>query len=426
MGFGFSGTGQNQAMLFVKLRDFADRSSADLSAKAVAARANAKFRSLRAGTVQFMQPPAIQGLGNSAGFSMYLVDQSGAGNDALFAAAADLIKQAQADGRVINLRSGASEDEAALKLVIDQEKAAALGVSLTEVNAMLSTVFAGDEVNDFQLGTALRPVIVQGAAASRMQPEDVLAWFARNADGEMVPFSAFSKTEWAPVAPSLARIDALPAVQINGSQADGISSGEAMDAMEELVAAMPGGYGVAWTDLSYQERQSGNQAPYLYALSALVVFLCLAALYESWAIPFSVMLAVPVGILGALIAAWLFGQSNDVYFKVGLLTTIGLAAKNAILITEFARELETHGRTPIQAALEAARTRLRPILMTSLAFILGVLPLAIATGAGAGAQNAIGIGVLGGMLAATVLGIFMVPSFYVVVRRLTMKKAKTV
>ncbi|MDZ4394873.1 efflux RND transporter permease subunit, partial [Cypionkella sp.] len=420
MGFGFSGSGQNQAMVFVKLRDFDERSSAELSASAVAARANAKFKTLRAGTVQFNQPPAIQGLGNAAGFSMYLVDQSAAGNEALFAAAAELIKQAADSGRIVNLRSGASEDEAALKLVIDQEKAAALGVSLTEVNAMLSIVFAGDEVNDFQLGNSLRPVIVQGIAGSRMQPEDVLAWFARNSAGEMVPFSAFSRTEWAPVAPSLARIDALPAVSINGSQADGTSSGEAMEVMEQLVAAMPGGYGVAWTDLSYQERQSGNQAPYLYALSALVVFLCLAALYESWAIPLSVMLAVPVGILGALLAAWLFGQSNDVYFKVGLLTTIGLAAKNAILIIEFARELETHGRTPVQAALEAARTRLRPILMTSLAFILGVLPLAIATGAGAGAQNAIGIGVLGGMLSATVLGIFMVPSFYVVVRKLTM------
>ncbi|MDB5665142.1 efflux RND transporter permease subunit [Cypionkella sp.] len=424
MGFGFSGTGQNQAMVFVKLRSFDERGSSDLSASAVAARANAHFKTLRAGTVQFNQPPAIQGLGNSAGFSMYLVDQSGAGNEALFAAATDLIARATADGRITNLRNGASEDEAALKLVIDQEKAAALGVSLTEVNSMLSIVFAGDEVNDFQLGTSLRPVIVQGIAGSRMQPEDVLAWFARNSSGEMVPFSAFSKTEWAPVAPSLSRIDALPAVQINGSQADGTSSGEAMEIMEELVQAMPGGYGVSWTDLSYQERQSGNQAPYLYALSALVVFLCLAALYESWAIPFSVMLAVPVGILGALAAAWLFGQSNDVYFKVGLLTTIGLAAKNAILIIEFARELETQGRTPVEAALEAARTRLRPILMTSLAFILGVTPLAIATGAGAGAQNAIGVGVLGGMLSATVLGIFMVPSFYVVVRKFSMRMSR--
>ena len=416
MGFGFAGSGQNQAMVFVKLRDFATRPGADLAAAAVAGRANAKFRSLRAGTVLFMQPPAIQGLGNSAGFSMYLIDQAGAGNPALFAAAADLIKRASADGRVTGLRSGASEDQAALNLVIDQEKAAALGVSLNDVNAMLSTVFAGNEVNDFQLGTALRPVIVQGVASSRMQPEDILNWYARNTTGEMVPFSAFSHTEWGPVAPTLARIDALPAVSITGTPAAGVSSGQAMDAMEELVAGMDGGWGHAWTDLSFQERQSGNQAPYLYALSVLVVFLCLAALYESWAIPLSVMLAVPVGVLGALVAAWLFGQSNDVYFKVGLLTTIGLAAKNAILIVEFARELESEGRTAVQAALEAARTRLRPILMTSLAFILGVLPLAIASGAGAGAQNSIGIGVLGGMLSATALGIFMVPSFYVIVR----------
>jgi multidrug efflux pump len=287
--------------------------------------------------------PAIQGLGNSAGFSMYLIDQAGAGNPALFAAAADLIKRATADGRVTGLRSGASEDQAALNLVIDQEKAAALGVSLNDVNAMLSTVFAGNEVNDFQLGTALRPVIVQGVASSRMQPEDILNWYARNTTGEMVPFSAFSHTEWGPVAPTLARIDALPAVSITGTPAAGVSSGQAMDAMEELVAGMDGGWGHAWTDLSFQERQSGNQAPYLYALSVLVVFLCLAALYESWAIPLSVMLAVPVGVLGALVAAWLFGQSNDVYFKVGLLTTIGLAAKNAILIVEFARELESEG-----------------------------------------------------------------------------------
>lgn len=303
--------------------------------------------------------------------------------------------------------------------MIDQEKAAALGVSLNDVNAMLSTVFAGKSVNDFQLGTSLRPVIVQGVATARMQPEDIAGWYARNSGGEMVPFSAFSTVRWGPVAPSLSRIDGLPAVSISGAPADGVSSGAAMDAMEELTASMAGGWGHAWTDLSYQERQSGNQAPYLYALSVLVVFLCLAALYESWAIPLSVMLAVPVGILGALTAAWLFGQSNDVYFKVGLLTTIGLSAKNAILIIEFARDLEAQGRTAVQAALEAARTRLRPILMTSLAFILGVTPLAIATGAGAGAQNSMGIGVLGGLLAATVLGVFMVPSFYVIIRKLS-------
>jgi multidrug efflux pump len=248
-------------------------------------------------------------------------------------------------------------------------------------------MFAGNSVNDFQLGTSLRPVIVQGIASARMQPEDIQSWYARNSTGEMVPFSAFTTVQWSPVAPSLSRIDGLPAVSITGTQADGVSSGQAMDAMEQLVSAMPGGWGYAWTDLSYQERQSCNQAPYLYGLSALVVFLCLAAVYESWAIPLAVMLAVPVGMMGAMTAAWIFGQANDVYFQVGLLTTIGLAAKNAILIIEFARELEAQGRTAVDAALEAARTRLRPILMTSLAFNLGVTPLAIASGAGAGRKT---------------------------------------
>ena len=262
-------------------------------------------------------------------------------------------------------------------------------------------------------------MIVQGAAAYRMQQEHLEAWYARNNQGEMVPFSAFMSSRWVPVAPRLARFEGSDAISVSGSEAEGATSGEAMDAMEELVAQLPGGYGVAWTGLSYQERQAGNQAPYLYALSALVVFLSLAALYESWSVPFSVMLAVPVGVLGAVIAAQLFGQSNDVYFKVGILATIGLAAKNAILIIEFARELEIAGRSTVEAAVEAARLRLRPILMTSLAFILGVTPLALATGAGAAAQNSIGIGVMGGMIAATFLGIFMVPGFYVAVRRLS-------
>ena len=250
-----------------------------------------------------------------------------------------------------------------------------------------------------------------------MQPEDVDDWYARNDKGEMVPFHAFLTTSWAPVAPSLARYNGQDALQISGEPGAGAASGTAMTAMEELVSKLPGGYGVAWTGISYQERQSGSQAPYLYALSVLVVFLCLAALYESWTIPLSVMLAVPVGVLGALAAAFFFGQANDVYFKVGILTTIGLAAKNAILIVEFAAELERGGRSLIDATVEAAQLRLRPILMTSIAFTLGVVPLAIATGAGAAAQNAIGVGVLGGVLTATFIGIFMVPAFYVVVRR---------
>jgi len=423
MGFSFTGSGQNSALIFVKLRDFDTRERSDLSASAVAMRANMHFANHRAGRIFFMQPPAIPGLGTAQGFSMYLVDQSNAGTEALRRAADALVALASTDARVSSVRSGASEDQAALRLVIDQEKAAALGVSLSDVNAMLSIIFTGREVNDFQLGASLRPVIVEGDAPFRMQPGDIDGWYARNASGEMVPFSAFTSTEWGPVAPRLTRIDGLPAISISGSEGAGVSSGEAMAAMEDLVAQLDGGWGTAWTDLSYQERQSGNQAPYLYALSVLVVFLCLAALYESWAIPFSVMLAVPVGLLGALAAAWYFGQTNDVYFKVGILTTIGLAAKNAILIVEFARDLETRGMETRAAAREAARLRLRPILMTSLAFILGVVPLATATGAGAGAQNAIGIGVLGGMIAATFIGIFMVPSFYVVIRKLSGNRA---
>ncbi|RQP03954.1 multidrug efflux RND transporter permease subunit [Paracoccus sp. MA] len=425
MGFGFSGTSQSRAMVFVKLRDFDQRKDPALSASAVASRANERFQNHRAGRITFLQPPAIPRLGNAAGFSMFLLDQTGGGTEALTQAAKALEQAAAEDPRLQSVESSGTETEAALRIDIDQQKAESFGVSLSGVNAMLSTIFAGTEVNDFALGAQLRPVIVQAAAANRMQPEDVDSWYARNSDGEMVPFTAFMTTRWEPVEPSLSRMDGIDAIEVTGQQSDSASSGEAMAAMEELVAQLPGGYGTAWTGLSYQERQSGNQAPWLFALSALVVFLSLAALYESWSIPFSVMLAVPVGVLGAVVAALTFGQANDVYFKVGILTTIGLAAKNAILIVEFARDLERSGRATVAAAVEAARLRLRPILMTSLAFILGVLPLAIATGAGAAAQNSIGIGVMGGMIAATFLGIFMVPAFYVTVRRLTDRRART-
>ncbi len=311
-----------------------------------------------------------------------------------------------------------------MRIDIDRQKASSYDLTLSEVNAMLATIFSGTDVNDFQMGTELRPVLVQGEAAYRMQPEDVFRWSARNSGSEMVPFQAFSSIGWETVPSSLDRYGGTAALQLSGAAATGVSSGVAMDAMEELAAKLPGGYGVAWTGLSYQERLSGSQAPMLYAISVLVVFLCLAALYESWSVPFAVMLAVPVGILGALAAALIFGQANDVYFKVGLLTTIGLAAKNAILIVEFAVELQAQGRTALEATLQAARQRLRPILMTSLAFILGVVPLATATGAGAGAQNSIGIGVLGGMLSATVLGVFLIPAFYLCVRKLVPVKLK--
>ncbi|WP_417272099.1 efflux RND transporter permease subunit [Celeribacter halophilus] len=422
-GFSFQGSGQNYAMVFVKLKDFEERTDDALSAAAVANRATMKFAGLRAGTVLFVQPPAIQGLGNTNGFSMELVDYASNGTDALRAAAEELEALANADSRLENIRVTGTDTEAVLKLNIDQQKAESFGVSVSEVNSILATIFSGSEVNDFDLDGSLRPVIVMADAAYRMQPEDVENWYARNDDGEMVPFSAFVTTEWVSNVPTLKRIDAISSIAFSGEPSTGVSSGEAMTAIQELAESLDGGYGVAWTGLSYQEQQSGNQAPYLYALSVLVVFLCLAALYESWTIPFSVMLAVPVGIFGALAFAWIFGQSNDVYFKVGILTTIGLAAKNAILIVEFARGLEEKGMKTVAAAIEAAKLRLRPILMTSLAFMLGVLPLATASGAGASAQNAIGLGVLGGMTAATFIGIFMVPAFYVIVRKLTHRSA---
>ncbi|PTV94758.1 multidrug efflux pump [Rhodobacter aestuarii] len=416
LGFGFGGSGQNRAMVFVKLKDFDARAGdATLTASAIAGRANAAYSSIRAGRVFVMQPPAIRGLGNTGGFSLYLIDQAGRGTESLQAAAKELETRAGQDPRLTTVRVDGTETESALRLTLDQQKLESLGLNLSEVNAMLSTLFAGNEVNDFVLGSSLRPVIVQAEAPYRMQPEDIFDWYARNSSGEMVPFAAFATTSWEPVPPTLSRFDATSAISVSGSAASGVSTGTAMEVMQDLVEGLDGGYGLAWTGLSYQEQQSGSQAPLLYAISVLVVFLALAALYESWTIPFAVMLAVPVGVLGALIAAWLFGQSNDVYFKVGMLTTIGLAARNAILIVEFAESLRQQGSTLKDAAIEAARLRLRPILMTALAFILGVLPLATASGAGAAAQNAIGIGVIGGMVASTFIGLFMVPALYVLI-----------
>ncbi len=419
VGFSFGGSGQNRAMVFVRLRDFDQREDDASAAAAIAGRANAAFSTIRAGRVFVVQPPSIPRLGNISGFSMYLTDLSGAGVDALKEAATALAASAAGDPRVAAVRPENTDEKSALRLVIDQQKAESLGLSLSDINNMLSTIFAGTEVNDFEWNTSLRPVIVQADAAYRMQPEDIDGWYARNSSGEMVPFSVFTTTEWRPVAPNLTRIDGTVAIEMQGSAGPGASSGEAMEAMEELVAALPGGYGVAWTGLSYEERKSGENVLLLYALSALIVFLALSALYESWSIPFAVMLVVPVGILGALSAAWLFGQLNDVYFKVGILTTIGLAARNAILIVEFAESLVEEGRDLVDAAITASRQRLRPIMMTALTFVFGVLPLATATGAGANAQNAIGIGVIGGMLASTVIGIFIVPALYVAVRRVT-------
>ncbi len=424
LGFGFNGSGQNSAIVFTKLKDFSLRTDPNLSAQSVVNRALRNFFTIREAQVFALLPPAIQGLGVSSGFSMYLVDTGGHGNEALTAASKRLIQMAGGTGKVVALRSNNKEVEPQMKILIDQEKIGAMGVDLASVNSMLSIIFTGRDVNDFTLNGEIKPVYVQGDAPFRMQPTDLNHWYARNNAGEMVPFSAFTTTQWVEGAPSLARFNAVSAIPLDGAAAPGVSSGEAMNEMEALTAQLGGGYTVAWQGISYQERLSGSQAPMLYAISVLVVFLCLAALYESWSIPFSVIMAVPVGVLGALAAATLFGQANDVYFKVGLLTTIGLAAKNAILIVEFAKDRMETGMGLFEATLEAARLRLRPIVMTSLAFILGVVPLAIATGAGSAAQNAIGIGVLGGMLAATMLGIFFVPSFFVVIRRIFATRQK--
>ncbi len=424
LGFGFNGSGQNSAIVFTKLKDFSLRTDHNLSAQSVVNRALKNFFTIREAQVFALLPPAIQGLGVSSGFSMYLVDTGGHGNQALTAASKRLIQMAGATGKVVALRSNNKEVEPQMKILIDQEKIGAMGVDLASVNSMLSIIFTGRDVNDFTLNGEIKPVYVQGDAPFRMQPTDLNHWYARNNAGEMVPFSAFTTTQWVDGAPSLARFNAVSAIPLDGAAAPGVSSGEAMNEMEALTEQLGGGYTVAWQGISYQERLSGSQAPMLYAISVLVVFLCLAALYESWSIPFSVIMAVPVGVLGALAAATLFGQANDVYFKVGLLTTIGLAAKNAILIVEFAKDRTETGMGLFEATLEAARLRLRPIIMTSLAFILGVVPLAIATGAGSAAQNAIGIGVLGGMLSATALGIFFVPSFFVVIRRIFATRQK--
>lgn len=418
LGFSFGGSGQNYAMLFVKLRDYDLRPGLDIAS--LVGRANGHFfMTNRQGQIFVLQPPAIQGMGSSSGFEMYLIDQSGQGQEALSAAADRLAQVAREDGRVTNLRGNESATQTALRLEIDQQKAAAFGLSIPEVNAMLSVIFAGREVNDFALGNDLRPVIVQGQADARSQPGDISRWYARNTQGEMVSFAAFSEQRWEKEPKALARYGGSRALSLSGAAVQGLSSGDAMLAMEEMVSDLEGGYGTAWTGLSYQERLSGNQAPMLFALAALVVFLALAALYESWSLPLAVMMTVPVGIMGALAAALWFDQSNDVYFKVGLLTTIGLASRNAILIVEFAQAQLTSGKTLIEATLIASRQRLRPILMTTFAFMMGVLPLAVASGAGAGAQNSIGISVLGGMAAAAAIGIFLVPVFYVAVIQVT-------
>lgn len=420
-GFSFAGTGQNMALGFLKLRDWSERTTPDTSVAAIQGRTmgilmgHPDFK--QASTFVFPLPPVPE-LGVADGFDLYIQDNTGGTHDKLMQYMGQFLMKANADPRLTMVRHNGMADTTQLKLVLDYEKLSALNLSIGEVNSAISTVLSGSYVNDYMDRGRVKQVWVMGNTGSRMQPEDILGWHVRNANGEMVPIGTFAKFEWTYGSPRLERFNGLPAVNIQGNPRAGVSSGQAMAAIEEIAKEVfPTGYEIAWNGVSYQEKAAGNQGPALFALSILVVFLCLAALYESWSVPIAVLLVVPCGVVGALGLTGALGMSNDIYFQVGLLTTIGLVSKNAILIVEFAKEYMEQGKDAIHAAEEAVRVRLRPILMTSLAFGLGVLPLAMAHGAGAGAQNAIGVGVLGGMLAGTFLCIAFVPVFYVLVDR---------
>lgn len=415
IGFSFSGRGQNNGIAFVKLRDWDERSEDGQDVHSLAGRGMGYFSTIKEAMIFPFAPPPIIQLGTASGFNMQLKDLGGQGHEALMNARNQMLGMAAQESELVGVRPNGQEDTPQFKLDIDFEKASALGVSISQINSVFSTAWAASYVNDFIDNGRIKRVYVQGDAPYRMMPEDVGDWYVRNGAGEMVPFSAFSTGRWVYGSPRLERYNGVSSVNIQGQGAPGVSSGRAMEVMENLAAQLPPGIGFEWTGMSLQEKESGDQAPLLYALSILVVFLCLAALYESWSVPFSVMLVVPLGVLGALLFAMGRGLSNDVYFQVGLLTTVGLSAKNAILIVEFAKDLYEDGMDLIKATMEAVRMRLRPIIMTSLAFGLGVTPLAISTGAGSGAQNAIGTAVLGGIISATFLAIFFVPLFYVVV-----------
>jgi multidrug efflux pump len=423
-GFSFSGRGQNSGLGFISLRDWADRPGEHNSVQALTRRIDERFARYQDAAIVAFAPPAIRELGNATGFTFQLLDSGGLGHAALIAARDQLLGLAAQSPLLAGVRPNGLNDEAQFRLIIDWEQASALGLSVSDVNTTLSTAWGASYVNDFVDRGRVKRVFLQGEASARMLPGDLDQWFVRNAEGKMVPFSAFGRTEWVYGSPRLERFNGIASREIAGGPAPGYSSGDAMAEMERLAAQLPAGIGYDWSGLSYEERQSSGQAPMLYAISLLVVFLCLAALYESWSIPATVMLVVPLGVLGAVAATLARGLSNDVYFQVGLLATIGLSAKNAILIVEFARENFDRGMPLFEAATEAARQRLRPIIMTSLAFSLGVVPLAIATGAGSGGQNAIGTGIIGGVVTGTILAVIFVPVFFILVLRLFRTKSK--
>ncbi|WP_168391047.1 efflux RND transporter permease subunit [Acinetobacter indicus] len=435
-GFSFTGVGQNAGLAFIKLKDWSERTSPESQVGAIIQRGMALNMIVKdASYIMPLQLPAMPELGVSAGFNLQLKDASGQGHEQLTMARNIILGEAAKDPRLAGVRPNGQEDTPQYRVIVDHAQAGALGVSIAEINSTMGMAWGGSYINDFIDRGRVKKVYVQGEAGSRMMPEDLDQWYVRNNRGEMVPFSAFATGEWTYGSPRLERYNGVSSMNIQGTPAPGVSSGDAMVAMEEIIAKLPDmglqGFDYEWTGLSLEERESGDQAPFLYALSLLIVFLCLAALYESWSIPFSVLLVVPLGIVGALFLTFsgmvLFQNpnlSNNIYFQVAIIAVIGLSAKNAILIVEFAKELQEKGEDLFEATLHAAKMRLRPIIMTTLAFGFGVLPLALSSGAGAGSQHSVGYGVLGGVISSTLLGIFFIPVFYVWIRSIFKYKPK--
>jgi len=422
VGFSFAGSAQNAAFGFIGLQDWAQRKGEGQDVVSISEKAMGAFSQIKDASAFAFFPPPIRELGNASGFDFQLVDRAGLGHAALMQARNQLLGAASQNELLTGVRPNGLNDVPQFKININSEKASAMGVSIRDINQTLQIAWGSSYVNDFVDQGRIKKVYMQGATPHRMMPEDLNDWYVRNTAGEMVPFNAFATTQWTYGSPKLERFNGNASVNIQGGVAPGISTGTGMDEIQKIVKTLPDGIGLEWYGISYEERAAGSQAPALYALSVLIVFLCLAALYESWAVPLAVMMVVPLGILGAVIASNLFEMANDVYFQVALLTTVGLAAKNAILIVEFAKEMKEDGHSLMEAVAAAARMRFRPILMTSMAFILGVTPLALSNGAGAASQNAIGIAVMGGMIAATFLAIFFVPMFYVAVEKIFHKK----
>jgi multidrug efflux pump len=416
-GFSFAGMGQNAGMAFVKLKDWKDRDD-EQSVGAITGRAMGALGQIKDAFIFAFPPPAMPELGIGSGYTFFLKDNTGQGHEALLNARNQLLGAAGQSKLLANVRPNGQEDTPQLRIDVDVEKANALGLNMASINNTLATAWGSSYIDDFIDRGRVKRVYVQSDADFRMNPDDFNVWSVKNSAGEMVPFSAFASKRWDFGSPRLERYNGVSAMEIQGEPASGVASGDAMNEIERIARDLPPGYEIEWTALSYQERQAGSQTPLLYSLSLLIVFLCLAALYESWSVPTSVLLVAPLGILGAVLANTLMGLERDIYFQVAMLTTVGLTSKNAILIVEFAKENLEKGAGLIEATMHAVRDRLRPIIMTSLAFGLGVLPLAIASGAGSGAQRAIGTGVLGGMLAGTLLGVFFIPLFFVVVQKL--------